>query len=55
MRQMVSDIGEPAWVHRDVNCAAYGVVTVLCSAYGLIQRLAAEAAVYLDGLTEVLS
>ena len=52
---MVSDIGEPAWVHRDVNCAAFGVVAVLCASYCLVECLAAKTAVYPDGFAEMLT
>ena len=43
MRQMVSDVREPARVHRYVNSPALGVITVLGAAYGLVEGLTAEA------------
>ena len=52
---MVSDIGEPAWDVRDVNCSTFGVVAVLCAAYGIIQCLAAETGVDAYRFAEVLT
>ena len=51
---MISDIRQPAGFHGDVHGAALGVVSVLGSAHGLVERLAAEAAVDLDGHAKVL-
>jgi hypothetical protein len=45
VRQMVADVREPAWVHRDVNCPTLCVVAVDRSANGSIECLAAERAV----------
>ena len=53
--QMVSDVGEPAWVHRDVDSAAFGVVAVLCAAYGLVEGLTAETGVDAYRFAEVLT
>ena len=55
VRQMVSDVGEPAWDVGNIDGAALGVVTVLCAANGIVQCLAAETAVYPDGFAEVLT
>ena len=55
MRQVVADVGQIAGDVGYVGCATLGVIAVFCAAYGFIQRLAAETAVYLDGLTEMLS
>ena len=43
VRQMVSDVGQPARVHRYVNSSTFGVVAVLGAAYGLVEGLTAEA------------
>ena len=43
VRQMVSDVGEPAWMHRYVNSSTLGVVAVLGSTYGLVEGLTSEA------------
>jgi hypothetical protein len=43
VRQMVADVREPAWVHRDVNGPTLCVVTVLGAAYGLVEGLTTEA------------
>ena len=43
VRQMVSDVRQPAGVHRYVNSPALGVITVLGAAYGLVEGLTAEA------------
>ena len=42
VRQMVADVGVVAGDKGDICCTAFGVVAVLGSAYGLVQRLAAE-------------
>ena len=55
MRQMVSDVRQPAWVHRYVNSSTFRVVTVLCSTHGGVHCLAAEAAVDFNRLVEVLT
>ena len=53
VRQMVSDVGQPAWVHRDVNCPTLCVVAVDRSANGSIECLAAERAVYFNRYAKV--
>ena len=45
VRQMVSDVREPAGVHRYVNSSTLHVVTVVCSLDGVVEILAAEAGV----------
>ena len=55
MRQMVADVREPAWVHRYVNGATFGVIGVSRASYGLVEGLTAEAGVDGDGLMEVVS
>ena len=45
VRQMVSDVREPAWVHRDVNSSTLHVVTVVCTLDGVVEISAAETAV----------
>ena len=55
VRQVVSDVGQPAWVHRDVNSSTFRVVAVLGTAHGLVEGLTAEAGVDGDGLVEVVS
>ena len=54
VRQVVSDVRQPARVHGDVNSSTLGVVTVLGAAYGLIEGLATETAVDAYRLLEVL-
>lgn len=43
MRQIVADVREPAWVHRDVRGPTLCVVAVDRSANDSIECLAAEA------------
>ena len=43
VRQMVADVCEPAWVHRDVHGPTLCVVAVDRSANGSIEGLTAEA------------
>ena len=50
---VVAQEGVIAWNEGDIDGAAFGVVTVLCTSYGLVQCLAPETGVYPDGLTEV--
>jgi len=54
VRQMVSDVGQPAWVHRDVHGPTLCVVAILCSTHGGVQCLTTEAGVDVNGLVEVL-
>ncbi len=51
---MVSDVGEPAGVHRYVNSSTLHVVTVVCTLDGIVEISAAETAVDFDGRAEVL-
>ena len=63
MWQVVADVRQPAWVHRDVNSAALHVVTVLCSTHGGVQCLTTETAVdfnryakaFSEGLQDLLA
>ena len=55
MRQMVTDVRQPAWVHRDVNCPTFRVIGVCRAAYGLVEGLTAEAGVDVYRLVEVVS
>ena len=55
VRQMVADVGEPAWVHRYVNSSTFGVVAVRCTTHGFVERLTAEAAIDVYRLMEVVS
>ena len=48
VRQMVSDVREPAWVHRYVNSSTLHVVTVVCTLDGVVEIPAAETAVYFN-------
>ena len=45
VRQMVSDVREPARVHRYVNSSTLHVVTVVCALDGVVEISAAETAV----------
>ena len=45
MRQMVSDVREPARMHRYVNSSTLHVVTVVCTLDGIVEIPAAETAV----------
>ena len=55
MRQVVADVREPAWVHRDVHCPTFRVIGVCRAAYGLVEGLTAEAGVDVYRLVEVVS
>ncbi len=55
VRQVVSDVREPAWVHRYVNSAAFGMIRICCTAYGLVEGLTSEARVDVYRLMEVVS
>ena len=55
VRQMVSDVRQPAWVHRYVNSSAFGVIGVSRAPYGLVEGLAAEAGVDVYRLVEVVA
>ena len=54
VRQMVSDVREPAGVHRYVNSSTFRVIGVSRATYGLVEVLAAEAGVDVYRLVEVL-
>ena len=43
VRQVVSDVREPAGVHRYVNSSTLHVVTVVCALDGVVEISAAEA------------
>ena len=45
VRQMISDIRQPARVHRYVNSSTLHVVTVVCTLDGVVEIPAAETAV----------
>ena len=55
MRQMVSDVRQPAWVHRYVNSSTLHVVTVVCALDGVVEISAAESAVDFNRYAKVFA
>ena len=55
VRQMVSDVRQPTGVHRDIDGAAFRVVAVVRALDGIVEFPAAEAAVDVYRLVEVVS
>ena len=43
VRQVVSDVRQPARVHRYVSSSTFRVVAVRCTTHGLVEGLTAEA------------
>ena len=55
VRQVVADVREPAWVHRDVNSSTLHVVTVVCTLDGVVEISAAETAVDFNRYAKVFA